>query len=119
MRSPSRRRFLQIIAATSVSGLAMFRANAAPGSTIQRWDGEALGADASISLAGLEPYLAEDLLRACRDEIVRLEEIFSLYSDTSALSRLNAQGFLADPPMELTELLGDLPADFRAFQWGI
>jgi len=105
MRSLSRRRFLQIIAATSVSGLAMVRANAAAGNTLQRWDGEALGADASISLAGLEPRLADDLLRACRDEIARLEEVFSLYSENSALSRLNARGFLADPPMELTELL--------------
>src|SRR5687767_4692794 len=105
MRSLSHRRFLQIIAATSVSGLAMVRANAAIGSTLQRWDGEALGADASISLAGLEPRVAEDLLRACRDEIVRLEEVFSLYSENSALSRLNARGFLTDPPMELTELL--------------
>ena len=105
MRSPSRRRFLQIIAASSVSNLAMLRSNAAVGSTFQRWDGEALGADASISLAGLEPRLVDDLLRACRDEIVRLEEVFSLYSGTSALSRLNAHGSLADPPVELTDLL--------------
>ena len=106
MRSLSRRRFLEIIAATSVSGLAMLRAQAAPDSgTLQRWDGEALGADASISLAGLEPRVASDLLRTCRDEIVRLEEVFSLYSETSALSRLNARGFLANPPVELTDLL--------------
>ena len=105
MHSLSRRRFLKIIAATSVSGLAMLRADSALGSPLQRWDGEALGADASISLAGLEPRVAEDLLSACRDEIVRLEEVFSLYSENSALSRLNARGFLADPPVELTELL--------------
>ena len=105
MPSLSRRRFLQIIAATSVSGLAMLRVDAALGSTMQRWDGEALGADASISLAGLEPRVAGDLLRACRDEIVRLEEVFSLYNENSALSRLNALGVLADPPVELTELL--------------
>lgn len=105
MGSPSRRRFLQIIAATSVSGLALLRANTAAGSIVQKWDGEALGADASISISGLEPRVAENLLRACRDEIVRLEEIFSLYSETSALSRLNAQGYLADPPVELSALL--------------
>ena len=105
MRSLSRRRFLEIIAATSVSGLAMLRSTAAAGNTTQRWDGEALGADASISLFGLEPRVAEDLLRTCRDEMRRLEEIFSLYNEASALSRLNARGTLADPPMELTELL--------------
>jgi thiamine biosynthesis lipoprotein len=105
MHSLSRRRFLQVIAATSVSGLATLRASAADDGTIRRWDGEALGADASISLFGLEPDRAEPLLRACRDEIVRLEAVFSLYRETSALTRLNAHGFLADPPMELTDLL--------------
>jgi thiamine biosynthesis lipoprotein len=105
MRSLSRRRFLQVIAATSISGLAMLRAPAAVGGTVQRWDGEALGADASIMLSGLEPRRADTLLRACRDEIVRLEGVFSLYRETSALSRLNADGILADPPMELTALL--------------
>jgi thiamine biosynthesis lipoprotein len=105
MRSLSRRRFLQVIAATSVSGLAMLRAHAARASTFQRWDGEALGADASVSLAGLEPPRAENLLRVCRDEIVRLEGVFSLYRQTSALSRLNTHGSLADPPSELMDLL--------------
>ena len=107
MRSLSRRRFLEVIAATSVSGLAMLRAGSAIASTVERWDGEALGADASISLFGLEPRVAEDLIRACRDEITRLEEVFSLYSTNSALSRLNMDGSLADPPLELTELLDE------------
>jgi thiamine biosynthesis lipoprotein len=105
LRLPSRRRFLQIVAATSVSGLAAFRAHAARAGAVQRWEGEALGADASISLAGLEPRTAEELLRACRDEIVRLEGIFSLFSETSTLSHLNAHGSLADPPLELIDLL--------------
>ena len=70
MRSLSRRRFLEVITATSVTGLATLRANAAPsGGSLQRWDGEALGADASISLAGLEPGVASVLLRAFRHVI--------------------------------------------------
>ena len=105
MRPTSRRRFLKIVAATSVSSLAMFRAHAAPESFVQTWEGEALGADASISLSGLEPRLAEELLRACRAEITRLEAIFSLYSEASALSRLNARGALDDPPVEMIGLL--------------
>jgi FAD:protein FMN transferase len=105
MRSTSRRRFLQIIAATSVSGLATVRAGAATAAAIQSWEGEALGADASIALAGLDPYRAERLLQSCRQEISRLERIFSLYLQNSALSRLNANGALADPPVELIGLL--------------
>jgi len=105
MRSIPRRRFLQIIAATSVAGLAMVRAGPAASAAIQRWDGEALGADASITLAELEPRRADKVLGACRDEIGRLEDIFSLYRENSGLSRLNADGMLADPPAELTGLL--------------
>lgn len=105
MRSTSRRRFLQIIAATSVSGVITIRAGAATNAAIQSWEGEALGADASITLAGLDPYRAERLLQSCRQEISRLERIFSLYRQNSVLSRLNANGALADPPPELTGLL--------------
>ncbi len=105
MYSTSRRRFLQIFAATSVAGLAAVRSGAATNAAIQSWEGEALGADASITLAGLDPYRAERLLQSCRQEITRLERIFSLYRQTSALSRLNGDGVLADPPAELTGLL--------------
>jgi len=105
MRSTSRRRFLQIIAATSVSGLGMIRAGAAENAAIQSWEGEALGADVSITLSGLDRYRAERLLRSCRQEIARLERIWSLYRPNSSLSRLNANGALANPPVELTALL--------------
>ena len=44
-------------------------------------------------------------IAACRDEITRLERIFSLYRADSALSRLNRQGRLDAPPLELVELL--------------
>src|SRR5687767_4844017 len=105
VRSIPRRRFLHIIAATGVSGLATVRAKPAASAAIRRWQGEALGADASITLAGLEPHRADNVLGACRHEIGRLEDIFSLYKENSALSRLNADGRLAEPPAELTGLL--------------
>ena len=104
MRSTSRRRFLQILAATSVSGLAALRAGAAT-SDFRSWEGEALGADASVTLGGLKPAHAERLLGACRTEIDRLEDVFSLYRETSALSRLNTEGVLANPPAELIDVL--------------
>ena len=116
MRSPSRRRFLQIIAATSVSGLAMLRADAALGSTLQRWDGEALGADASISLAGLDPRLAEEILRACRDEIARLEEVFSLYSENFGSLSPERARISCRSARGIDGTSGHLPADVRALQ---
>jgi thiamine biosynthesis lipoprotein len=104
MRRPSRRRFLQIIAAASATGLARI-VQAAPDADLRTWEGEALGADASIALAGLAPARANRLLEACRAEISRLETIFSLHLPASSISRLNAHGFLPDPEPELADLL--------------
>jgi thiamine biosynthesis lipoprotein len=61
---------------------------------------------ASIRLAHPDRAAAERLLTACVAEIARLEAIFSLYRADSAISRLNAEGALDAPPLELVELLG-------------
>jgi len=68
---------------------------------LHRWRGRALGAEALILLAHPDAKAARQLLRACVAEVGRLERIFSLYLPDSALSRLNAQGRLMDPPVEL------------------
>jgi thiamine biosynthesis lipoprotein len=70
---------------------------------VTRWTGIALGARTSITLAHSE---AEHLVAAARDEIARLDGVFSLYRADSALSRLNRDGALDAPPMELVECLG-------------
>jgi thiamine biosynthesis lipoprotein len=44
-------------------------------------------------------------MNACIAELARLEAIFSLHRPDSALSRLNREGRLAEPPSELVELL--------------
>jgi thiamine biosynthesis lipoprotein len=105
MRPTPRRRFLKIIAAASATALAGV-VRAQPARDARTWQGEALGADAFISVAGLQPARAERLLNACRAEITRLERIFSLHLPASDISRLNARGVLANPAAELTELLG-------------
>lgn len=96
MPALSRRRFIAI----SAAALAAAPARAQPA---RRWTGVALGARASITLAHPE---AERLTTASRDEIARLEAIFSLYQGGSALSRLNRDGALDAPPFELVECLG-------------
>lgn len=93
----SRRRFILISAAVLAAG----RARAAP--PVRRWTGVALGAPASIILAHPEP---EPIVAAVRDEIARLEAIFSLYRADSAIARLNRDGALGSPPLELVECLG-------------
>ena len=46
------------------------------------------------------------MIEACLAEVSRLERIFSLYREDSAVCRLNRDGRLDDPPIELVELLG-------------
>lgn len=96
----NRRRFLSIFASTAVS--ATIAGPFAASASMSRWQGVALGARAEILID--HPY-AEELVDAARAEIVRLEKIFSLYLEDSALSKLNRKGELTSPPLELVELL--------------
>ncbi len=101
----SRRRFLSISAATLAFA---HRAQATP---LYRWQGSALGARATITLCHPE---AARISESARAEIERLEQIFSLYRATSALSQLNAAGHLAAPPFELLDCLSLAAAAHRA-----
>ncbi|WP_413716986.1 FAD:protein FMN transferase [Silicimonas sp. MF1-12-2] len=101
-RGHTRRRFLSITAAAAVlSGLG------AEGAVAQTafWRGSALGAAASIRLAGLSHDGAQPIFRAMERELIRLENIFNLYRPDSELARLNEQGVLAYPSPELLEVL--------------
>lgn len=77
-----------------------------PGEQLRVWRGVALGADATMQIHHPDPAVADRLIAACLDEVARLERIFSLYRDDSAISRLNRDGRLDAPPVELVELLG-------------
>ncbi len=100
----SRRRFLSVVAAFGAAGpFAGPRAATQP--LVSTWRGNALGALASLTLVDPDRARARRAIAACVAEVRRLESIFSLYRSDSALSRLNAQGELRDPPQELVELL--------------
>jgi len=103
----SRRRFLTISAA-AVTVASAGQAHAAP---LLRWQGTALGARTTITLSHPE---AARITAAARAEIERLEQIFSLYRPTSALSQLNAAGQLDTPPFELLDCLTLASAAHRA-----
>lgn len=98
-----RRRFLSIAAAAGAVSPLLFSGQAK--ARLHRWEGRALGADASILIDLESESLAADLIAACRAEIERLEGVFSLYRTDSALSRLNSAGALDSPPLDLVELL--------------
>ncbi len=98
IRSLNRRRFMAIAAAGAIAP------RGAPAATTA-WRGRALGAEASIRLGGIGHARAADTFAAITAELARLEEVFSLYRDTSALSRLNRQGHLDAPPADLVAVL--------------
>ncbi|AXS41401.1 FAD:protein FMN transferase [Breoghania sp. L-A4] len=102
--TPSRRRFLAISAAAF--GTALLPAAGRAALPLHRWRGVALGADAEIRIYHADAAVAGDLLARARAEIRRLEAVFSLYQGDSALSRLNRDGRLEAPPLDLVDLLG-------------
>ena len=109
----ARRRVIRLTAVAGGLALAgpILRAAAGGRPAAEIWRGTALGAEASITLYHEDAGEARRLLRAAVAELRRLEGVFSLYREDSALSRLNREGRLAVPPLELVELL----AAARAF----
>lgn len=99
--SLTRRRFLTIAAAASLSGLAP----TARAEDAVRWSGTAMGAPASLVLQGIGRDAAARAVGLCLAELGRLERIFSLFQPHSALARLNRDGRLDTPPAELVAVL--------------
>mgnify|MGYP000436334094 CR=1 FL=1 len=89
----SRRRFLSLASAACLI---------APTAQAFQWHGTALGAHARIIL---DHPNAEKITQQALAEITRLEGIFSLYRNTSELSRLNTSGHLNAPSFEMLECL--------------
>ncbi|MFV0297663.1 MAG: FAD:protein FMN transferase [Hyphomicrobiaceae bacterium] len=115
MTSPNqeRRRVLKIfgalpgmLMASSIPGVWSSKALAATNENLHVWRGVALGADATIKIHHPDGAVARGLIDRSLAEVARLEGIFSLYDPRSALSRLNRDGLLDAPPLELVELLG-------------
>jgi len=103
-RPLTRRRFIRICAAAT-AGLALPANSAKAATGLHRWTGIALGARAEINLVLERDEDAGYLFKRIETEIRRLEAIFSLYRADSEISRLNRDGSLAAPSLELVELL--------------
>ena len=103
---PTRRRFIAIAAAAAGFPLAAAGVRA-ESAHLHRWSGIALGAAAEIVLHDADAARARALIARCVAEIARLEDVFSLHRPRSALSRLNRDGRLPAPPLELVALLAE------------
>src|SRR3954451_6625899 len=100
----SRRRVISILAAGAALP-AFARGSTADAPAPFRWRGIVLGAAADLTLYAADRAEAADALAAALAEIARLEAIFSLHQQDSALSRLNRDGRLDPAPFELQQLL--------------
>jgi len=99
----TRRRFIAITAA--LAGVSVLPHAARANQPVATWRGVSLGAGASATIVGLDQGGAQPLFVQMQAELDRLENIFSLFRPNSALSRLNRQGRLANPPGELLQVL--------------
>ncbi|MCB1380489.1 MAG: FAD:protein FMN transferase [Alphaproteobacteria bacterium] len=99
----SRRRFIGI--AGAAAGMTLSPMLGAAASQIHRWNGVAMGAEATIQLIHPDANEARRVIELAIGEIERLENIFSLYRSDSSVSRLNRDGRLIAPPLELVDLL--------------
>jgi len=109
-RGIGRRRALRLFAAAAGVGLPglAHASNDTIGerrASLWRWQGTALGAQAELAVAHPEPAVAKRLVGLALGEVERLEAIFSLYRPDSAVVRLNAEGRVDHPPLDLVELL--------------
>ncbi|WP_046868517.1 FAD:protein FMN transferase [Microvirga massiliensis] len=101
----SRRRLIGVSAAAAgLSLLPLGRVVRAEAHVVS-WRGEAMGAVATLQIHHHDRVAAESLVERALAEVRRLERIFSLYQDGSALVSLNRQGFLVAPPPELVTVL--------------
>lgn len=102
----TRRRFIAIAAAAG--GLPLLPiASARADSRLRVWSGTALGCDATLQIHHPNAATADQLIAASLAEVERLERIMSLYRPDSALSRLNRDGALEDPPFDLVRVLSE------------
>jgi thiamine biosynthesis lipoprotein len=75
------------------------------GANLITWRGSALGAEATLQIHHPDRNEAQRLIVRSLTEVRRLERLFSLYQDDSALVELNKRSVLVSPAPELVELL--------------
>ncbi len=108
----SRRRMIAISASFTGAAVVSLNPSLALSKTLNKskpvtWHGTALGAQAQITLTHNDSNAAKNILNSCREEISRLEHLFSLYQPQSAICQLNHAGELNNPAPEMLELVSN------------
>jgi FAD:protein FMN transferase len=103
----SRRRFIGVTAAAAGLGLVPFGRAARAEAHLVTWRGQAMGAVATLQVHHHDRAAAERLVERSLAEVRRLEAMFSLQREDSALVALNRQGILVAPPVDLVAVLAE------------
>ncbi len=103
--APSRRRVLAIFGAAAGMSLAGAMRPARADAQFFTWQGTALGADASLTLAHTSAVAAQRIIDRAVAEVRRLEAIFSLHQPDSEIARLNRDGRITRPSQDMLVLL--------------
>ena len=103
----SRRRVIRIAGLIAGAAVLVPAWKAMRPQRLVRWEGQVLGALASLELYHEDEDAARALITDCLGEIRRLTEVFSLYRPDSAISRLNRDRRLTSPPPELVTVLSE------------
>jgi FAD:protein FMN transferase len=106
-QSLTRRRAIGITAAAAGLSLVPLGRTTPAEADLVTWRGHAMGALASLQIHHTDRSAAERLVGRAVAEVRRLEAIFSLYREDSALVALNRAGVLPSPPPELVVLLDE------------
>src|SRR5262249_25583548 len=104
-RQISRRRFIHVSAAAAGLAIVPVGQPAQADSSLVTWHGTMLGAVAAMQIHHQDRNEAQHLIQVACTEARRLERLFSLYLEDSALVELNRSGILVDPAAELVDLL--------------
>ena len=105
---PTRRRFIRIAAAATLSQLVGPAADVrGEEERFASWRGLVMGNLTRIETRHPDRARAARILSVAAQEIRRLETLFTLYRADSALAHLNRTGQLADPPLDLVRLLAE------------
>jgi len=103
----SRRRFIGVTAAAAGLGLVPFGRAARAEAHLVTWRGQAMGAVATLQVHHRDRAAAIRLVEDSLAEVRRLEAVFSLYREDTALVALNRQGILVAPPADLVAVLAE------------
>ena len=105
MTKLTRRRFIFISAAIAGASLILPGFFLPKTKKLFRWRGRAMGTRIEILLNVRNREQYQYFISSIKNEILRLEKIFSLYRNDSAISKLNSNGYIIDPPIELVDLV--------------